>query len=448
MSPRSVLYQNEDKSISLIDIPCSISEAQGTAHNPCVDLLYSSPPLEKPYPSIEPRSKKAKEEVGARLLRARFSDSPFPQALLLQGLAKVRAEYRLEFCSKRKTTSADCTSSKRKRHKSGDTKPLEDSDEQGEKGRRGTQKAPIALRAFETRKPLILPSFATVEGYRVAEIARIANTVVSNPFQLPALLDDLSTSEKYRIPPLSVFILSTIGRREASVFSESAYKFLPEPSMSAAPGQFDFILLDPPWDNKSARRSRQYQTQRKADEDPLEILEDTVGKHIAPGGVVACWITNKQSVRDSALQAFETWDVELVEEWAWLKTTVHGDPICAIDGLMRRPYEILLIGRHMDLAIAQEDNLATGGPKKYRLIVGVPDLHSRKPCLKTLIEPMMKNSSSYRALEIFARNLTAGWWSWGDEVLKYNRGRYWTKDGPHDDIEGRTIGQRQYTIVP
>ncbi|KAL8906986.1 MAG: hypothetical protein Q9207_001672 [Kuettlingeria erythrocarpa] len=413
-----------------------------------MDVLYSSPPLEKPYPSIEPRSQKAKEEVKARLPRARSSDPPFPQALLLEGLARVRAEYRFEFCSKRKIFSSERTSSKRKRHESGDRKLLGESNEQGDGSRRGTQKGLVALRAFEHRKPLILPSVATAEGYGVAHIAEIANTVVSNPFELPALLDDLETTERYRIPPLSVFILSTIGKREVSVFSKSAYKLLPEPSMSAAPGQFDFILLDPPWDNKSARRSRQYQTQRKAEEDPLRVLADTLGKHIAPGGVVACWITNKQSVRDSAIQAFETWGVELVEEWAWLKTTVHGDPICAIDGLMRRPYETLLVGRHMDLAIAQEDNLATNDAKKYRLILGVPDLHSRKPCLKTLIEPMMKNISSYRALEIFARNLTAGWWSWGDEVLKYNRESYWTKDGPNDDIEGRIIGQRQDTIVP
>ncbi len=440
MSPRSVLYQNEDRTVSLIDIPCSISEAQGTAHNPCVDLLYSSPPLEEPYPSIEPRSQKAKEEVVARLPRAGSSDPPFPQALLLEGLAKIRAEYRFEFCSKRKTFSSDCTSSKRKRHESGDRKLLEESNEQGESSRRGTQKALVALRAFKPRKPVILPSFATAEGYGVAQIAEIANTAVCNPFELQALLDDSNKTERYRIPPLSVFILSTIGKREASVFSKSAYQLLPEPSMSAAPGQFDFILLDPPWDNKSARRSKQYQTQRRAEEDPLEVLEDTIGKHIAPGGVVACWITNKQSVRNSALQAFETWGVELVEEWAWLKTTLHGDPICAIDGLVRRPYETLLIGRHVDLAIGQEDNLATDGAKKYRLIVGVPDLHSRKPCLKTLVEPMMKNSSSYRALEVFARNLTAGWWSWGDEVLKYNRESCWTKDGPNDEIEGRIIG--------
>ncbi|KAL8921234.1 MAG: hypothetical protein Q9208_005845 [Pyrenodesmia sp. 3 TL-2023] len=279
---------------------------------------------------------------------------------------------------------------------------------------------------------MILPSSATVDGYGVAQIANIANTVVSNPFEHPARLNGLDTTERYRIPPLSAFMFAKIGQREASLFSKSAYNLLPEPSMTAAPGQFDFILLDPPWDNKSARRSRQYQTQREAEEDPLEVLKDMLGKHIAPGGIVASWTTNKQSVRDSALQAFETWGVKLAEEWAWLKTTVHGEPVCPIDGVMRRPYETLLVGRHIDEAIDQNDDLITDDPIRYRVLVGVPDLHSRKPCLKSLFEPMMKDSSNYRALEVFARNLTAGWWSWGDEVVKYNWEGHWTKIEPHD----------------
>ncbi|KAL8760939.1 MAG: hypothetical protein Q9184_002907 [Pyrenodesmia sp. 2 TL-2023] len=432
MSPSSILYQNEDKSISLIDIPRSISEAQGTASSPCTDLLYSSSPLEKPYPSIEPRSQKGKEEVKARLPLTGSSDPSFPQTLLIQGLARARAECRTEFCSERKLFPSDCTSRKRKRHKSEITKPIDESDEDAEQRSSCTQKAPIAPHAFESRNSLILPFSAIVDGYGVAQIADVANVVVSNPFEHPARLDGLDTTERYRIPPLSAFISSTIAQREASLFSKSAYKLLPEPSISAAPGQFDFILLDPPWDNKSARRSRQYRTQREAEEAPLEVLEDMLGKHIAPGGIVACWTTNKQSVRYSALQAFETWGVKLVEEWAWLKTTIHGEPICPINGVMRRPYETLLVGKHTDLSINQNDDVATDDPIRYRLIIGVPDFHSRKPCLKTLFEPMMKDRFNYRALEVFARNLTAGWWSWGDEVLKYNWEGYWAKVEPHD----------------
>lgn len=429
-SPRSFLYQSGDKTINLIDIPRSISEAQGTAEDPCMDLLCSVPPLEKPYPSIEPRSQKARQQVTARLPPEDSVEQSFPQALLIQGLSRIRAEHPYAFCSDRTITPPESTNRKRKHNKSGKSQLVEDSNEEREKRGSSIEKRFVAPHVFEPRKPLTLPSDATINGYEVGQITDIANGVIRNPFAQPARLIALDLARGYRIPPSSTFMLSQVGQRGALLFKVAAYKLFPEPSMSAAPGQFDFILLDPPWDNKSARRSNHYKTIRKAEEDPLEILVKMLGPHIAPGGIVACWKTNKTSVRDTALQAFEAWGVRLVEEWAWLKTTIHGDPVCAIDGIMRRPYEVLLVGRQVDLAIDGIENSASDEPIKYRLIVGVPDLHSRKPCLKKLIEPMLKDSSDYRALEIFARNLTAGWWSWGDEVLKYNWEGYWANAEP------------------
>ncbi|KAI4132962.1 MAG: hypothetical protein LQ338_000429 [Usnochroma carphineum] len=427
---RSVLYQKEDKTIVLIDIPCSISEAQGTADNRCTDVLYSSPPLDKPYPSIEPRSHKAKQAVEARLPTDNSSQQSFPQGLLAQGLAHIRAEYHGDFCFERMILPSMSMSRKRRRSKSGTPRPVGESNEESETRGGSIERGSFAQHILEPRELLILPASATLAGYEVARTLDIANSVVSNPFTRPARLTSVGSARGYRIPPLSTFMLSKVGTREAHLFSNSAYKLLPEPSMSAAPGQFDFILLDPPWDNKSARRSNRYQTRRNADEDPMEVLQNILGKHLAPGGLVSCWTTNNKVVRDTALRAFESWGVELVEEWAWLKTTVKGDPICAIDGIVRRPYEILLIGRSVDLAIPDLERPIDDEPVRYRLIVGVPDLHSRKPCLKMLVEPLMKDSSDYRALEIFARNLTAGWWSWGNEVLKYNWEGHWTTAKP------------------
>ena len=68
------------------------------------------------------------------------------------------------------------------------------------------------------------------------------------------------------------------------------------------------------------------------------------------------------------------------------------------------------------------------GEVKRRVIVGVPDLHSRKPNLKVLFEHLLgKREREFEALEIFARNPTAGWWSWGNEVLKFLMEEYWTE---------------------
>lgn len=101
-----------------------------------------------------------------------------------------------------------------------------------------------------------------------------------------------------------------------------------------------------------------------------------------------------------------------------MKITVDGEPVCALDGLWKKPYEILLVGR--------KGSVRDGEGVKRRVVVGVPDLHSRKPNLKCLFERLMqKKIGEYQGLEIFARNLTEGWWGWGNEVLKFQEDEHW-----------------------
>jgi N6-adenosine-specific RNA methylase IME4 len=141
--------------------------------------------------------------------------------------------------------------------------------------------------------------------------------------------------------------------------------------------------------------------------------------------LVAVWVTNKVAFRDLLLGEgglFEQWGVQLVEEWVWLKVTSDGEPICALDSTWRKPYEILLIGRKP----GKEREAEKGGEVKRRVILAVPDLHSRKPNLKSIFEQVMgRVEGDYEALEVFARNLTAGWWCWGNEVLKFQMSEHW-----------------------
>ncbi|KAL8658818.1 MAG: hypothetical protein Q9226_000751 [Calogaya cf. arnoldii] len=425
----SILYQNKARTVMLIDIPLSISYSQSTPEYPCTELLYSDHPLENPYRSIEPRGQKAKQRVQDRLSDTGLTLPPFPSDWLSQGLAEIRAANPPPFCSERRIKLVPPTRLKKDQEQK-DTSQLSEE---------GTQESEIRVPERRTgvwrepQGPLILSSSAVVEQHGIPQAKDLMNKVIANVSAGPILVHVDVPDRKYNIPPYSVFMLSFIGQREASHFSKMAVKLFPEPSISAAPGQFDFVLLDPPWENRSVRRSRTYASHRKADEDPLNILGGMLGKHLAPGALVACWTTNKPSVRDSALQAFGHWGVELVEEWAWLKITVHGEPICDLGGSMRRPYETVLVGRAFDATFDQLEDSTSAKPITKRLIVGVPDLHSRKPCLKEIIEPMMRSRSNYRALEIFARNLTAGWWSWGNEVLKYNWKGYWTESRRQDD---------------
>lgn len=53
-----ILWQNEDHTVTLLDIPRSLELAQQFEHL-SERKLWSSLPLEQPYPSLEPKSRKA-----------------------------------------------------------------------------------------------------------------------------------------------------------------------------------------------------------------------------------------------------------------------------------------------------------------------------------------------------------------------------------------------------
>ena len=172
----------------------------------------------------------------------------------------------------------------------------------------------------------------------------------------------------------------------------------------------------------------------------MEGLRSTLRQHIAPSGIVACWMTNNSTARTAVMEAFKAWDIGLVEEWCWLKVTRDGQPVTGIRGVWRKPYEVLLIGRkqtnHKDDYPSPQEDL------KRKVIVAVPDIHSRKPCIKQQIEEAFRfEEGKYRALEVFARNLTAGWWAWGDECLRFQWDGWWEDDYKDEEDRGKDEGE-------
>ncbi len=439
-SPSSaVLYQNVDCTVVLLDVPRSISLAQGTLDYACTGQIYSSQPPEVPYPSTEPKSGKAR----ANILRTKIpidSDLEFPTNLLYQALEEIGHHWRGEWCSMRKISPFVTVGQSKKRKLLEAEDPLSpfngnfagrDLNKPLPASSWSTARKPVVpaqriepdLRVseefFTPKKfsdPLTLPVNLTSAIHMCSNIRHIINKLVSNSCITSVSLVHAETS--FRIPPNASFILSKISEVTAPIFSMGALTMYPAPSATAGPGQFDFILLDPPWENRSAKRSAKYDTM--CNTDPMVVLQSLLGQHIAQGGLIACWITNNPRVRAAALEAFAAWEVQLVEEWAWLKTTLLGVPVTDIEGVWRQPYEILLLGKRIN-----EFGIHQQNPKR-RVIVAVPDYHSRKPNLKELIEPMVP--ACYRALEIFGRYVSAGWWVWGDEVLKYNWEGHWSKD--------------------
>jgi N6-adenosine-specific RNA methylase IME4 len=133
-------------------------------------------------------------------------------------------------------------------------------------------------------------------------------------------------------------------------------------------------------------------------------------------------VTNRRSVRDAARAFMRQMGLVVVEEWVWVKVTSGGEPVGAVDGEWRKPYEVLLVAR---LAGNEYERAEDESGVKRRIILAVPDEHSRKPCLKELCELLLDLPKPYEALEVFARGLTAQWHAWGDEVLLFNWDGYW-----------------------
>lgn len=259
--------------------------------------------------------------------------------------------------------------------------------------------------------PLVLSAL----GNSYKSIAALQNTFVFNPSTTAVRI--YIPERSFLIPSRCVFILSSI-QQGLHVFETASKASGGIPSV-IDPGLFDFILLDPPWPNRSVRNAKVYKTsERQLELHPFYRTLPIISQHLSPSGVVAVWMTNKRAIRQSALRSLRSIGLDLCEEWVWLKTTVNGEPVTAIDGLWRKPYEVLLLFSHQITLNGSKDELPEYPEVKRRVIIAVPGMHSRKPCLNELLKPLMPQK--YRALEVFARNLTAGWWSWGDEVLKFN----------------------------
>ncbi|KAK1766884.1 MT-A70-domain-containing protein [Phialemonium atrogriseum] len=212
-------------------------------------------------------------------------------------------------------------------------------------------------------------------------------------------------ADQVYIPKEAQFLLGTVQSQRAALISQDVL--------------FDLMILDPPWPNRSARRKKN----NYATADGLDAVRELlslipVRSHLSTDGLVAVWVTNAPRFAElltSTGGIFAEWGLELVDEWTWLKVTTKGEPIYPVDSAWRKPWERLLIARRLGSSIK------TPNPRK--VIVAVPDIHSRKPNLRGVFAEVFR--PGYLGLEVFARNLTAGWWSWGDEALHFQHGGNW-----------------------
>uniref|UniRef100_A0A3Q1FDH5 Methyltransferase 4, N6-adenosine n=1 Tax=Acanthochromis polyacanthus TaxID=80966 RepID=A0A3Q1FDH5_9TELE len=234
--------------------------------------------------------------------------------------------------------------------------------------------------------------------------ADLFSRLTENRMDWAAVVTLMGEEYEYVIPPHTAFLLSDVTRIQSLVHCEYGR-------------MFDLVVMDPPWENKSVKRSRRYSClpSSQLKRLPVPLLA-------SPNCLVVTWVTNRPShlrfVRD---ELYPHWGVEVVAEWFWVKVTTSGQFVFPLDSPHKKPYEMLVLGRYRP-SVPVEDQ---------RLIVSVPSaLHSQKPSLSEVLKPYV--GAEAKCLELFARSLQPGWTSWGNEVLKFQHTSYFTLT-PADD---------------
>lgn len=431
MAPQPLLYVSDANTVALIDIPTSIEHAQGTKEHSFEFSLRSREAQVAPFEGNEPRTEAARDKVKART--STLPEDEIYQQLIDVALRKIHVNFRSDWCLPRTTTGPEQLEQdniavdkgvKRNRYGRNQGEHAEDNmcgsrpagplgdDKNNVEELQGLDSLSLASSTSRTDDEHNLHS-------PKSQIKRTFGINLGEPQWAIAPSESASSPLKVYLPPQSSFILCNfqdhkyIKERHADILERQ----------NREPRDTDIIILDPPWPNRSARRnhnSNAYDIFRKPHDITDMLAELGLSKYLKRDGYLAVWITNNAQVREAVLGEYGLFDnlnLVLHEEWIWAKTTIKGEPITKLDGLWRKPYEVLLIGRHWQYG---SSNIGR------RVIAGVPDLHSRKPCLKAPTERWLGFEwGNYHALEIFARNLVAGWDSWGLEVLKFQDAENW-----------------------
>ncbi|XP_072267460.1 N(6)-adenine-specific methyltransferase METTL4 [Pyxicephalus adspersus] len=224
--------------------------------------------------------------------------------------------------------------------------------------------------------------------------------VTENSSEWPQVIHLLG--EKYLIPPKTSFLLSDISCMEPLLH----YK------------KYGVIVIDPPWENKSVKRSKRYNYLSTS-----EIKQLPIPDLAAQNCLVITWVTNRQKhLRFVKEELYPHWSIRTLAEWHWVKITQSGDFVFPMESAHKKPYEILVLGC-LSNSTAREPDLDLCPIPQHKVIVSVPcNLHSHKPPLSEVLKKYVK--PDVECLELFARNLQPGWTSWGNEVLKFQHMDY------------------------
>ncbi|XP_064959187.1 methyltransferase-like protein 2 isoform X3 [Musa acuminata AAA Group] len=269
-------------------------------------------------------------------------------------------------------------------------------------------------------------------GYRLGDhggtiiVHRLYNNLICNETN-----EDVEAefqSNHYILPSRSCFHMSDLRQVRNLVpgnlhKSNQTLSFVEKCFTAHSKDGFNFIVIDPPWENGSACQKAVYPTL------PNRYFLYLPVKELAHegGALVALWMTNREKLRIFVEnELFPAWGVTKFVLSYWLKVKPDGSLIGELDLFHHRPYECLLLGY---INLQNDDSRAM--PFEYlginQVIVSIPGDYSRKPPLGQLLKDHIPGPKPAKCIELFARELGAGWTSWGNEPLHFQDSKYFVE---------------------
>ncbi|XP_057975520.1 methyltransferase-like protein 2 [Malania oleifera] len=219
-------------------------------------------------------------------------------------------------------------------------------------------------------------------------------------------------NNQYIIPRKSCFYMSDLGQIHNLIPASSDHGF-------------NLIVVDPPWENRSAHQKSMYLTlpNKHFLSLPIKQLSHT------EGALVALWVTNREKLRAFVeKELFLAWGVRYVATFYWLKVKADGSLLCDLDLFHHRPYECLLLGCCHVEAMDTRNLSNFGTVQDDQVIISIPGDYSRKPPVGELLLEYVPGLKPARCIELFAREMMAGWTSWGNEPLHFQESIYFRRE--------------------
>tara|TARA_B100001094_G_scaffold104252_1_gene100539 strand:- start:429 stop:989 length:561 start_codon:yes stop_codon:yes gene_type:complete len=171
--------------------------------------------------------------------------------------------------------------------------------------------------------------------------------------------------------------------------------------------KYNIIYADPPWQYK---RNGNHSAESKYNVMSLDAIKDLPVNNIAEDNShLYMWVTNP--FISEGLEVCKSWGFEYKTLLTWVKTYKDGSPIMGMGYYFRGATEHIIFGVK-GKKLCQNKNTKNIFFNKQRE-------HSRKPdFVKDMI---VKCSGDFSRLELFAREESENWDSWGNDTQKFNK---------------------------